>query len=645
VEWNFEGLVTMLLVLAVSLTFCFAVGCRVCSKSAPVSASQERRDSSGVELAEETRGREVLRSFESFGRWGEPPFCNGAKRRVCVIGISTVIVILAVVLGVTGAFGMTTPAVQWYTCAAPSPEALDEAVERILGVMYRMDLFNSTKCSPPHCEDYLLRNVTSPENVELAAEIAAESIVLLKNDGDILPLTKSTVSKIAVVGSASAAKPANFLKEHLVHQAFWGILTIAIFTILLLVGIVVTARKVKNRVSAMVTSVLVPVVLVLSAYLIFRQCDYIANNWGRGDIYAGGGSGRVMPGYVVTALEGIQRRAAELDIAVISSPSDNSRDGVKVAQEADVTVIVAGTASGEEKDRPTLDLDDEVKKLIGAVAKVSNKVVVILQIPGAVLMPWRSSVQAIGVLFLGGQETGAAWAQVLFGDRAPAGRLPLMMPLTEADTIPPDTDGDVRYTEGLKTSYRNPEFQASFPFGHGLTYSSFTYQKIILIRKKCTDPDCVACLSVSVTNTGQRAAKALGQLYLEFPHDSGYVTPILKGFNKTSVVPPGGKADLIFRLYKKDISYFIAGQWVKLKSSNAFVGESSIDKRQKIKLTFAADGDSADSSEGVGSSHGRGRNHDKDAVLHSGAAASKVEGSQGTIGDSTSGTGHAAISA
>ena len=90
-------------------------------------------------------------------------------------------------------------------------------------------------------------------------------------------------------------------------------------------------------------------------------------------------------------------------------------------------------------------------------------------------MPWHQEVSSILALFLGGEGTGAAWASVLFGDIPPSGRLPVMMPESEEDTIAPSDEEDVVYSEGLATSYRNSSFKATFPFGHGLSYSHFVY--------------------------------------------------------------------------------------------------------------------------------------------------------------------------
>jgi len=112
----------------------------------------------------------------------------------------------------------------------------------------------------------------------------------------------------------------------------------------------------------------------------------------------------------------------------------------------------------------------DVDSLIEAVAGTGANVLVLTQTCGTILMPWKDQVNGIASLFLGGQETGSAWGDVLFGDHAPTGRLPVMIPESDADHIPPaDSTGPVAipYSEGLMTSYRNPSFKSAFPFGHG----------------------------------------------------------------------------------------------------------------------------------------------------------------------------------
>jgi len=261
-------------------------------------------------------------------------------------------------------------------------------------------------------------------------------------------------------------------------------------------------------------------------------------------------------------------------------------EAINVSKHADLTIVVAGTSSGESKDRESLSLDDDADSLIAAVAQTGSKVVVLTQICGAILMPWKDQVSGILSLFLGGQETGSAWADVLFGDLSPIGHLPLMMPETDADHIPPSSSDIITYSEGLSTSYRNPLFKASYPFGHGLSYTTFDYGEFKV--KPCGGDTCVKGV---LTNTGSVAAKALPQLYLEFPIEAGFPAPILKGFQKTGLVYPGASIRVTFRLTPRDMSYFdglksdgYSPRWTKVTHAVAHIGASSADIKQRVHV-------------------------------------------------------------
>jgi beta-glucosidase len=306
----------------------------------------------------------------------------------------------------------------------------------------------------------------------------------------------------------------------------------------------------------------------------------VPGTWNRGDYYAGGGSGHVVGAYVVTPFDGIRQRATLEGIKVISSGSDDVNSAVNAAKQADITIVVVATTSGEASDRNHLDLDN-ARNLIPPVAKAAKKTVVITQMPGSSLMTWRDSVAAIATMFLGGQETGNAWASVLFGDHAPTGRLPVMIPESEADTIMPGR-GTITCSEGMATSYRNQHFKAAFPFGHGLTYTKFQYGKPRAVG--CSRN---LCISVDVQNVGQVAAKEVAQLYLEFPTEAGYPAPLLKGFVKSSVIKPGEASKVTFVLLPRDVSYYDHGAWIKAKKVVAHIGASSYDIR--VNLTTSTD--------------------------------------------------------
>jgi len=273
--------------------------------------------------------------------------------------------------------------------------------------------------------------------------------------------------------------------------------------------------------------------------------------------------------------------------------TNDADSAIAAARTADVAIVVAATTSGESFDRSSLKLDDDADGLIDEVAQHAKQTVVLVQAPGAVLMPWRDAAHAVLVMFLGGQETGSAWADVVFGDHSPTGRLPLSIPVSEADTIAPESSPVVTYSEGMATGYRNKAFRFAFPFGHGLTYSTFEY--MVPVGGPCTnrsDPHPhpqrrdVLCISGHIRNTGSRSSRTIAQLYLELPAVSGHPTPLLKGFQKTSVMAPGQALQVNFNLSMRDLSYYSSttGKWIEVTEATAHIGESSADIRQTLTV-------------------------------------------------------------
>lgn len=194
-------------------------------------------------------------------------------------------------------------------------------------------------------------------------------------------------------------------------------------------------------------------------------------------------------------------------------------------------------------------------------------------------MPWRNSVDAIATSFYLGQETGNAWASVLFGDYAPTGHLPISMPETDADTLHPGTGSNVAYSEGLQVGYRNKIFKSAFPFGHGLTYTNFSYSTAS--AKKCGANTCVKFV---VKNVGHVATADVPQLYLEFPAAAQQPRPILKGFTKTATISPGKSQTITFTLTPRDMSYWNSGSWHQVSSATAHIGASSADLRISVAI-------------------------------------------------------------
>lgn len=303
--------------------------------------------------------------------------------------------------------------------------------------------------------------------------------------------------------------------------------------------------------------------------------------------YAGGGSGNVPMGSWVSPLDGILRRASKEGMLVVASPNSSIPEALHAASMAQVVIAVVGTSASEFMDRPHLSLHDDGDALIAAVAR-RRPTIVLMQTPGAVVMPWLDQAAAVANLFLAGEATGLAWANLLFGDISPAGKLPIMFPASEEDTIKP-LPKQVNYSEGLFTSYRNPSLRAAFPFGHGLSYTRFEYgvpQAFRGLSSGCPAP-AHSCLRLAVRNVGERAGAEVVQAYLEFPL-AGPDTPqrMLRGFQKTSVLEPGALEEVRFSFTKRDLSIYSveATGWVLQELAQVHVGASSADLRHELRL-------------------------------------------------------------
>jgi len=242
----------------------------------------------------------------------------------------------------------------------------------------------------------------------------------------------------------------------------------------------------------------------------------------------------------------------------------------------------ASTAT-ESADRLNLALDDGADELITKVAK-KKPTIVLLEVPGTVLTPWRDDTEAIACLFLGGERTGSAWASVLFGDVAPTGKLPITLPASVVGTMRPE-HGKVPYSEGLLTSYRSPSLRAAFPFGHGLSYTRFEYTEPGLVGNNC---DADTCVSVLVRNAGGRRGSEVAQAYLGFSSVPGTPKLVLRGFKRTSWLKPGDMEEVIFSFSQKDLSTYDEKhhRWVRQPSSHisVHIGASSGDIRHVLPL-------------------------------------------------------------
>ncbi len=307
------------------------------------------------------------------------------------------------------------------------------------------------------------------------------------------------------------------------------------------------------------------------------------------DIATGSGSGEVYLPYYNLPLDAIASRAGS-SITVNYSQGDGGfvTQAVQLAQSSDIAVVCVGEQTGEGTDRTNLDLSGDKDALVSAVAAANPRTIVVLYVDAGTVMPWLAQVPAVLVAWYPGQENGNALASVLFGDVNPSGKLPVTFPAA-TNQVPanmpaqyPGTNDQVNYSEGLLMGYR--WYDASnapplFPFGHGLSYTTFAYGRLTMGQVSSSGQ---VAVGFGVKNNGSRSGAEVAQLYLGFPAGAGEPPKQLKGFQKFTLAP-GEIAHLSFTLNWEDLACWSTNlhQWtVPLGTYQVMVGSSSRDIRQ-----------------------------------------------------------------
>jgi len=394
-------------------------------------------------------------------------------------------------------------------------------------------------------------SINTQAHLDVARRIAEEGMVLLKNAGGLLPLDLATVHSVAVIGQ-------NAVRTFAAGGNSAGVK--AFREIPALQGIVLRAGASMNVTYS---------------------------------------EGYKQPESRSTSAED----NAGVKHTVLSDASLAERQvlrdrAVAAAKAADVVILVAGLthrahADDEGTDRADLSLPAGQAELIAAVVAANPRTVVVLIDGSPVEMPWLGQVPAVLQAWYGGSEAGVALAAVLFGDVNPSGKLPCTFPKALADTPAvqggprtfPGVDGVVHYDEGLLVGYRWYDTKAVeplFPFGFGLSYTSFKYSNL---RVEAVG-NAAAAVRCDVTNTGRRPGAEVVQVYV---HD-GHATVLrpekeLKAFAKV-LLAPGETKTVLLKLDPRSFAYYSPDQhgWsVEAGDFGLLVGSSSRD----IRLTGA----------------------------------------------------------
>ena len=393
-------------------------------------------------------------------------------------------------------------------------ERLDDAVERILSPMYKLDQFNTDIKYP---EINLLKNTITEETKKLNREAAAQSNVLLKNKNNILPLKNWSGKTIAIIGNDATESPCIRDSD--------------------------------------------------------CSCKSLLNSIYRGHMSLGYGSGTTYFNYTTDPLSAITSRAEKEGIKIISSVEikdktetidnitifvgeDDIENAKKTAEQADLSIIFINADSGEQYinlersvgDRYDLNAWHSGNELIQAVLetyKDTNKgVIVVINSPGPINLPWLDKINASIFSGLGGAESGNAIADILFGDYNPSGHLPYVW--GEKDDYPTPINifsnpTEYNYTEGVFIGHRYFEKynkNYTFPFGFGLSYTTFEFENNSISASMSNEG---LKINFKIKNIGNIEGEAVPMVFLKFPDgiktEDGYPDKLFKGFDKKLIKP------------------------------------------------------------------------------------------------------------
>ncbi|BDI29339.1 glycosyl hydrolase [Capsulimonas corticalis] len=391
---------------------------------------------------------------------------------------------------------------------------LDESVHRILRTIIRTGVLDP-KAAPDHSV------VGSPEHLKIAHDAAAEGIILLKNQGGVLPLERGKIKTIAVFGSR-------------------------------------------------------------------------AKSWQLG----GGGSPDLKPTRAIFPLEGVTQ-AAGPGVNVTFAEGETPDAAQARAKKADVALLfVGGEHEAEGSDRHSMDLESKDLDLIRALSAANKNTVVIVSSGAPCKMSdWIDPVPGVIQAPFAGQEGGTAIGEILFGDISPSGKLTDTIGARREDYPDygnfPGTNGAVHYSEGIYVGYRyfdKKNLQPTFPFGYGLSYTTFKYSNLH-VAKNAWAPHGDLAVTVDITNTGAREGAEIAELYVhtDAPKIDRAVRE-LKGFDRLTL-KPGETKTARFTLDARSFAYCDVPdkQWKSDKGSYTIeVGPNSRDLAQKTTVNLTS---------------------------------------------------------
>ncbi|HEX4486520.1 MAG TPA: glycoside hydrolase family 3 C-terminal domain-containing protein [Terriglobales bacterium] len=404
---------------------------------------------------------------------------------------------------------------------------LDEHIHRILRAMFAVGLF----------EDPVKRGVPDVEtNLAISQHIAEQSMVLLRNEKNQLPLDAAKVKSVAIIGA----------------HADIGMLS----------------GGGSAQVDPPGGNVIMPP-------------GQRGTVWGKPDWFP------------TSPMKNIQAKAANAKVAY--DPGTDPSSAARLAKSSDVAIVFVSRWETEGEDAPSLSLPDNQDDLIAKVAAANPHTIVVLETGNPVSMPWVDHVSAIVEAWFAGNRGAEALANILFGDVNPSAKLPITFPKSESDlphitiikpapdTHPDDGQGWKRaqdglpvfqttYDEGLKVGYKWYDAEKKpllFPFGFGLSYTSYAYSNL-----KVTPGEKVT-VTFAVKNTGKRAGSEIAQVYAALPASTHEPPKRLVGWSKVKL-NPGESKDVTVEVEPLFLSVYSESGWQRVAGDYSFmVGGSS----------------------------------------------------------------------
>lgn len=407
-----------------------------------------------------------------------------------------------------------------------SAKVLDTAVSRVLRIKFRMGLFENPYVDPQVAK----QKVRNAEKVDLAREVARESVILLKNQNQLLPLSKKLKS-IAVIGP-NADNVYNQLGDYTAPQAAGNVITVL--------------QGIKNKLGET------------------TRINYV--------------KGCAIRDTLSSEIDDAVTAAKKSDAVIIVLGGSSARDfkteyietgAAKVNAKAE---ILSDMESGEGYDRATLDLMGDQMKLLKAVMKTGKPVVLVLIKGRPLNLNWAAeNVPAMLDAWYPGQEGGNAIADVLFGDYNPAGRLSISVPKSVGQ-LP--VYYNASYPE--KHDYIEMDAKPLYPFGYGLSYTTFAYQNL---QVESRPGQKTVTVKIDLKNTGTTDGEEVVQLYLRH-QKSSVVMPVKQLIKfKRVVLKAGEQKNITFSIAPSDLEiYNQKMQWqVEPGTYHLMVGGSSED--------------------------------------------------------------------